>query len=121
MNKAMSLISKAGVALSVAGLLAGRVLAATLDTTYDYSTLDPGATAVATGFSGIMIVVWCCVMIIGLVGLAFWIWMIVDVVKRTEAELPDKTMWIILVILLGVIGALVYYFVKKRPLDHGKK
>jgi len=118
MNKAMSLISKAGVALSVAGLFAGKVLAATLDTTYDYSTVDSGAAA-ATG--GIMIVVWCCAMIIGLICLAFWIWMIVDVVKRTEAELPDKTMWIILVILLGTIGALVYYFVKKRPLDHGKK
>jgi len=121
MKQTISLLGKAGVALSAAGMLAGKVLAASSDYTYDYSTLDSGAAAAATGLSGVMIVVWCCVMIVSLAFTAFWIWMIVDVIKRTEAELPDKTMWIVLVILLGPIGAVVYYFVKKRPLDKGKK
>lgn len=122
MNKTMSLISKAGLALSTIGLMAGKVLAATYDYEYDFGTMDTGAAdAAVAGFSGIMIVVWCCVAIIGIAFLALWVWMLIDVIKRTEAELPDKTMWIIIIILLGSLGALVYYFVKKRPLDKGKK
>ena len=44
---------------------------------------------------------------IGLAGTGFWIWMIVDLMKR---EIPDKILWIILVIFAGFIGALIYFF-----------
>ncbi len=43
--------------------------------------------------------------------LAFWVWMIVDVAKY---EKEDLAMWILIIVLTGFIGAIIYYFVKKR-------
>ncbi len=52
-----------------------------------------------------------------------WIIMLVDVAKRPNDQFPGggenaKTMWLIIVILTGGIGAIVYYFMvrKKMPL-----
>jgi hypothetical protein len=44
---------------------------------------------------------------------AFWIWMLVDVIQR---EFENKVLWIVLIILLGVIGALLYFFIIRRVL-----
>lgn len=43
--------------------------------------------------------------------LAFWIWMIVAVITR-EQNGSDKITWIIVVALLGPIGAAIYFFVR---------
>ena len=52
-----------------------------------------------------------------------WIIMLIDVAKRPNDQFPGggenaKTMWLIIVILTGGIGAIVYYFMvrKKMPL-----
>lgn len=42
---------------------------------------------------------------------AFWLWMLIDCVKR---EFDDKALWIILLIFLGFIAAILYYFIVKR-------
>jgi len=57
------------------------------------------------------------IIVVGL--LVFWIMMIVDVAKRDETQFPNstgnsKTIWLVVVILLGWIGGLVYYFAVKR-------
>jgi hypothetical protein len=85
---------------------------------YDYD-YDSGASA-ALGI-GVMIVLG----IVGLIGLAFFIFeifMIVDCVKR---QFDNRTMWLVILILgiffsaLGWIGSLVYYFtVKRKNLGH---
>ena len=46
--------------------------------------------------------------------MVFWILMIVDVVKRDFPKQDDKTVWILIVILAGIIGAIIYYFMIKR-------
>ena len=80
----------------------------------------------AGGFIGLMMIgVWCCAGIFGLAAVAFNIWMIVDVLQRTEATMPNRTMWMILLIVglfvgFGFIAALVYYFTEKKKLDGGK-
>ena len=43
---------------------------------------------------------------------AFWIWMLVDCVKRDK--LKDKLVWIIVLIFLNIIGALIYFFIVKN-------
>lgn len=48
----------------------------------------------------------------------FWIFMIVDVAKRQFKKENDKIAWILVVILAGYIGAIVYYFVIKREDKH---
>lgn len=48
-------------------------------------------------------------------GFAFWIWMLVDCVKRKFKNENDKILWVLLIVLLGWLGALVYFFVVRMP------
>ncbi|MBI2632565.1 PLDc N-terminal domain-containing protein [Candidatus Pacearchaeota archaeon] len=49
--------------------------------------------------------------IIGVLLLAFWIWMIIDCAKRNFKNDMEKIIWILVIVLLGWIGALIYYIV----------
>ena len=51
------------------------------------------------------------IMIVVIAVLAFWIWMIVDVARRKFKEKTEKIVWILVVVLLGWLGALVYFIV----------
>jgi hypothetical protein len=42
---------------------------------------------------------------------AFWLWMLIDAIKR---EFENKVLWIILIILLGFLGAILYFFIVRR-------
>ncbi len=46
--------------------------------------------------------------------LVFWIMMLVDAVQRKYKEENDKIVWILIIVLVGVIGAIIYYFVVKK-------
>lgn len=50
---------------------------------------------------------------IGLLGTVFWIWMIIEVATKEPENGNDKIVWILVVVLAGVIGAAVYYFVRR--------
>ena len=45
---------------------------------------------------------------------ALWIWMIVDCIQRKFKGENEKIVWILVVVLAGIIGAAVYYFVVKK-------
>jgi hypothetical protein len=54
--------------------------------------------------------------IIGLVaifGTIFWIWMIVDCAMNEPSEGSDKVMWLVIIVLLHLIGAAIYYFARR--------
>ena len=53
--------------------------------------------------------------IIGLLTTIFWIFMIIDVVQRRFPAENDKLMWLLLIIFTHTIGAVVYYFMIKKP------
>lgn len=44
--------------------------------------------------------------------------MIIDVTKRKFKKENDKILWILVVILASWIGALIYYFIIKKPNKH---
>jgi len=53
---------------------------------------------------------------------ALWVWMLIDVVQRKDEDFPEsgpntKMTWILVVILAGLIGAPIYYFVVKKKMD----
>jgi len=115
----MNKILKYGAVLgAVASLLPFAANAAT----DDYMSTTDGATAAATGGALIAIlIVWAFFAIAGLVLFVFWVIMLIDVFKRTNwKQESDKTLWIVLVLLLGWIGAVAYYFAVKRSLDTKK-
>ena len=46
--------------------------------------------------------------------LVFWIMMLIDAIQRKYKNENDKIAWILVIVLVGVIGAIIYYFVVKR-------
>lgn len=54
--------------------------------------------------------------ILGLI--IFWIVMLVDVIQRDFNDSNDKLMWVLIVLLTGWIGAIIYYvMVKRKSID----
>lgn len=49
---------------------------------------------------------------------AFWLWMLIDCIKR---QFEDKTMWILLIIFFSFIGAILYYFMMRKKLIQQEK
>lgn len=43
----------------------------------------------------------------------FWLWMIVDCLKRGFKRDIDKVVWILVLVFLHLLGAVIYYFVVK--------
>lgn len=41
----------------------------------------------------------------------FWVWMLIDCAKR---PIEDKTVWILIIVLVGVLGAILYFFIPRR-------
>jgi hypothetical protein len=52
--------------------------------------------------------------VISILCLIFWIFMLVDAIKK---PIQHKPLWIIILLLFGIIGAIVYYFAVKRSAD----
>lgn len=52
--------------------------------------------------------------LIGIGGFVFWLCMLIDCAKRDFIKSNDKIIWIFVILLVQIIGALVYYFVIKR-------
>ncbi len=50
-------------------------------------------------------------LLIGVGGTAFWIWMIIDC--ATKERDPDRLVWIFIVLFTHIIGALIYFFVRR--------
>ena len=51
---------------------------------------------------------------IGIFSLVFWILMLVDSIQRKFKKSDERVIWVLVIILTGIIGALIYYFVVKR-------
>lgn len=44
----------------------------------------------------------------------FWVLMIIDAVKREFDSDGEKVAWVLIVILIGLLGAIIYYFAVKK-------
>ena len=66
------------------------------------------------GFGGLFGVVWCGGILIGLIGLVLMIWAVVDCVKNETDENNNRLIWTLIIILLGWLGILIYYFIRVR-------
>ncbi|HLC52402.1 MAG TPA: PLD nuclease N-terminal domain-containing protein [Candidatus Nanoarchaeia archaeon] len=64
-----------------------------------------------TGFFVGMAIFWFLFMVIGIAGTIFWILMLIDCIRY---ERNDKLVWVLVILLTNLLGALIYYFVVKR-------
>jgi hypothetical protein len=79
-------------------------------------TVRPGgfaSIAALIGLGGLFIVIPLLALLIGLLLSVFWIWMVIAACIRPEY--PHKVLWIVLIIILGPIAAIFYYFMSHRP------
>ncbi|MGK0208856.1 MAG: prolipoprotein diacylglyceryltransferase [Patescibacteria group bacterium] len=58
---------------------------------------------------------WMSLVGIAIAATVFWVFMLIDCAKRKFKSEDEKIIWIIVLAITGVIGALVYYFAVKRP------
>jgi len=84
-----------------------------MDTTVDPAA-DAAAAAAATGVLafgvGMVIFFW----IIGIIGLILFIWALVDCIRRQFTNPNDKVLWLVLIILIGWIGPILYLIIGRK-------
>ena len=59
--------------------------------------------------------------IFGIFLFVFWILMLIDCVKRDFKKDNEKLVWVLVIVLLGFIGATIYYLVVRINDKKGKK
>ena len=80
--------------------------------------LDGAAGAAAAG--GILALAggWLCLIVaLGVLSLAAMIWAIIDIAGRADFDTTQKVIWVLVVLVFEVFGALAYYFIAKKPAD----
>jgi len=88
----------------------------------DYASRRP-STADTTAFGTfallpiVIFLFWGIIMLICAGGFVIWLLMLIDCAKRDFCpnKENDKLIWILVIVLVGWIGAIIYYFVVKRP------
>jgi hypothetical protein len=51
--------------------------------------------------------------VIGILATAFWIWMLVECATREPETGNAKVVWVIIIVFMNIIGAVIYYFVRR--------
>lgn len=70
------------------------------------------AIGLALGISIVLLVV--AIFALVILSFVFWILMIVDCAKRKFKNENDRVVWILVIVLAQLIGAIIYYFVVKK-------
>ena len=50
---------------------------------------------------------------LGVLGTAFWIWMLVECATKEPNEGNSQVVWIIIIVFTNLIGAALYFFVRR--------
>jgi hypothetical protein len=61
-----------------------------------------------------MMVVYILIIALGIASAVFWIIALIDVTRREFKDSNEKLMWVLVILLAQVIGALVYWFVGRE-------
>ncbi len=64
---------------------------------------------------GTIMVIFFTLCMIGVAVLAtiFWVWMLIDCATKEPSEGNDKVVWLLVILLTHIVGALIYYFVRR--------
>ena len=53
------------------------------------------------------------ILLLTLVGGAFWVWMLIDCATKESEQGNTKLVWVIIIVFANFIGALIYYFARR--------
>lgn len=51
--------------------------------------------------------------VLGMGGTILWVWMLVDCATKEPSDGNDKIIWIVVILFTHLLGALIYYFVRR--------
>jgi TctA family transporter len=69
------------------------------------------STNLAAGLIPLLFILFMAAVVIA--SLVLWIWMLVDCATKESGQGNDKIIWILVIVLTGVIGALIYLFARR--------
>ena len=52
---------------------------------------------------------------VGLLVVAFWIWMLIDCIKYETDEGNERLIWVVVIALTGALGAFIYLCARRIP------
>ena len=78
-------------------------------------TSHPAAAAATTAVAGGLIIGWIIFWIVfaGL-GLVLFLWALIDCIRREFANPNDKILWLVLIILIGWLGPILYLIIGRK-------
>ena len=44
----------------------------------------------------------------------FWLWTLIDCLKRTFKDNVEKLIWVLVILILPVLGSVLYYFIGRK-------
>lgn len=50
---------------------------------------------------------------LGCLTTVFWLWMLVDCLSYEPSDGNDKILWVLVIVLTHVLGAVLYYFIRR--------
>jgi hypothetical protein len=80
-----------------------------LGTTNDAAAAAAGTAAVGLGIG--LIIFW---LIFGIGGFILFLWALIDVIRRQFPNPNDKVLWILLVVLIGWLGPILYLIIGRK-------
>lgn len=78
---------------------------------------DTAGAAVGLGIGLFMLFFWVIIMGTAIAGLVLWLISLIHVLQHNDVK--DRTMWILIILLVGTIGGVIYFFAVRRPYDKG--
>ena len=78
---------------------------------------EAAGAALGLGVGLVFVVFWLAVMALGVAAIVLWIISLVHVLQHNDVK--DRVMWIVLLLVVGNIGGVIYFFAIKRPYDRG--
>jgi hypothetical protein len=48
---------------------------------------------------------------VSIISFLFWIWMLIDCLKRDFKKENDRIIWLLVIILAHLVGSIIYYFI----------
>lgn len=74
--------------------------------------------AAGAGLGIFVLAFYCVFFIVAIAAVVFWIWMLIDALKRENYDSSnDKLLWALVILLGSTLGALIYYFIIKKKKD----
>ena len=50
---------------------------------------------------------------LAIAGTLFWLWMLIDCAMNEPSQGNDKLIWVIIIVFAQLIGALIYFFIRR--------